>query len=75
MLLILNHKEHINKVSLGGPLSTHRAYHFEISARDLARFGLLYLNHGRWHETMYDHEISRANHKAEFGPLRSVRRA
>jgi CubicO group peptidase (beta-lactamase class C family) len=35
---------------LGGPLSTHRAYHFEISARDLARFGLLYLNHGRWRD-------------------------
>lgn len=33
---------------LGGPISVHRAYHFEISARDLARFGLLYLNHGKW---------------------------
>jgi CubicO group peptidase (beta-lactamase class C family) len=35
---------------LAGPLSVHRAYHFEISARDLARFGLLYLNHGRWRD-------------------------
>jgi CubicO group peptidase (beta-lactamase class C family) len=35
---------------LSGPLSMHRAYHFEISARDLARFGLLYLNHGRWRD-------------------------
>jgi CubicO group peptidase (beta-lactamase class C family) len=35
---------------LSGPLSVHRAYHFEISARDLARFGLLYLNHGRWRD-------------------------
>lgn len=26
----------------------HRAYHFEITARDLARFGLLYLRKGRW---------------------------
>ena len=33
-----------------GPESIHRAYHFEITARDLARFGLLYLNHGRWRE-------------------------
>lgn len=28
---------------LGGPMSVHQAYHFEITARDLARFGLLYL--------------------------------
>jgi CubicO group peptidase (beta-lactamase class C family) len=33
---------------LGGPLSVHSAYHFEITARDLARFGLLYLRRGRW---------------------------
>jgi CubicO group peptidase (beta-lactamase class C family) len=33
---------------LGGPVSIHPAYHFEITARDLARFGLLYLRHGRW---------------------------
>ena len=32
----------------GGPLSIHSAYHFEITARDMARFGLLYLRHGRW---------------------------
>jgi CubicO group peptidase (beta-lactamase class C family) len=32
----------------GGPLSSHPAYHFEITARDMARFGLLYLRHGRW---------------------------
>jgi CubicO group peptidase (beta-lactamase class C family) len=31
-----------------GPISMHRAYHFEITARDLARFGLLYLRKGRW---------------------------
>jgi CubicO group peptidase (beta-lactamase class C family) len=35
---------------LAGPLSMHRAFHFEISAHDLARFGLLYLNHGRWRD-------------------------
>jgi CubicO group peptidase (beta-lactamase class C family) len=33
---------------MDGPISTHRAYHFEITARDLARFGLLYLRKGRW---------------------------
>ncbi len=33
---------------IGGPISMHRAYHFEITARDLARFGLLYLRKGRW---------------------------
>jgi CubicO group peptidase (beta-lactamase class C family) len=32
----------------GGPLSIHPAYHFEITARDMARFGLLYLRLGRW---------------------------
>jgi CubicO group peptidase (beta-lactamase class C family) len=33
---------------MDGPLSMHRAYHFEITARDMARFGLLYLRKGRW---------------------------
>jgi CubicO group peptidase (beta-lactamase class C family) len=28
--------------------SMHPAYPFRMSARDMARFGLLYLNHGRW---------------------------
>ena len=32
----------------GGSLSQYPAYQIEISARDLARFGMLYLNHGRW---------------------------
>ena len=32
----------------GGPPPSHPAYHFEITARDMARFGLLYLRHGRW---------------------------
>lgn len=35
---------------LRGPESDHPAYHMRLSARDLARFGLLYLNEGRWKE-------------------------
>jgi CubicO group peptidase (beta-lactamase class C family) len=31
-----------------GDVSQHPAYMFEMTARDMARFGLLYLNHGRW---------------------------
>jgi CubicO group peptidase (beta-lactamase class C family) len=31
-------------------LSQHPAFHFEVTARDMARFGLLYLRHGRWGE-------------------------
>lgn len=30
------------------PVSVHPAYMFEMTARDLARFGLLFLNGGRW---------------------------
>lgn len=33
-----------------GPESAFPAYPFHMSARDLARFGLLYLHHGRWGE-------------------------
>lgn len=32
----------------GGPISIHRNYMFEMTARDMARFGQLYLCHGRW---------------------------
>jgi CubicO group peptidase (beta-lactamase class C family) len=35
---------------VGGPDSIHPAYVFRMSARDLARYGLLYLRHGRWHD-------------------------
>ena len=31
-----------------GEVSRYPAYMFEMTARDMARFGLLYLNHGRW---------------------------
>lgn len=30
--------------------SIHPAYHFKMSARDTARFGLLYLQDGKWHD-------------------------
>lgn len=33
---------------LRGPDSEHPAYHFHMTARDLARFGLLYLRNGSW---------------------------
>lgn len=32
------------------PISEHPAYHFAMSARDMARFGLLYLRDGRWRD-------------------------
>ena len=32
------------------PVSTHPAYDFRISARDLARFGLLFLHRGDWRD-------------------------
>jgi CubicO group peptidase (beta-lactamase class C family) len=35
---------------VGGPDSVHRVYAFRMSARDLARFGWLYLKKGRWRE-------------------------
>jgi CubicO group peptidase (beta-lactamase class C family) len=33
-----------------GPQSDHAAYPFRMTARDLARFGLLYLREGRWRD-------------------------
>ncbi len=33
-----------------GPISKHRYYQFRMSTRDLARFGLLYLRNGQWHD-------------------------
>jgi CubicO group peptidase (beta-lactamase class C family) len=32
------------------PISKHRYYQFRMSTRDLARFGLLYLRNGQWHD-------------------------
>jgi CubicO group peptidase (beta-lactamase class C family) len=52
----------------GGPLSTHPAYHFEITARDMARFGLLYLRHGRWggKQIMPEAWIEKSSHASEM---------
>ena len=52
----------------GGPLSTHRAYHFEITARDMARFGLLYLRHGRWNGKQIVPEawVEKSTHTSEM---------
>lgn len=36
--------------SIGDGSSLYRAYVFSMSARDLARFGLLFLNQGRWND-------------------------
>jgi CubicO group peptidase (beta-lactamase class C family) len=57
---------------LGGPDSIHRAFLFEISGRDLARFGLLYLRHGRWADKQIIPEAwveksSHANEMVQFG--------
>jgi CubicO group peptidase (beta-lactamase class C family) len=57
---------------LGGTASIHPAYHFEITARDLARFGLLYLRHGRWNNQQVVPEAwieksTHANEMIKFG--------
>jgi CubicO group peptidase (beta-lactamase class C family) len=42
---------YLTSESYGAPdISIHRYYHFRMSARDLARFGLLFLRDGRWRE-------------------------
>ncbi len=52
----------------GGPASIHPTYHFEISARDLARFGLLYLHHGRWNGKQIVPEtwVEKSTHASEM---------
>jgi CubicO group peptidase (beta-lactamase class C family) len=53
---------------LGGPVSIHSAYAFEITARDLARFGLLYLRHGRWNNKQIVPEawVEKSTHASEM---------
>jgi CubicO group peptidase (beta-lactamase class C family) len=57
-----------------GPLSIHRAYHFEISARDLARFGVLYLNRGRWRDGQIvpAEWVDRSSHASEMVSFNGV---
>jgi CubicO group peptidase (beta-lactamase class C family) len=52
----------------GGPASIHPAYHFEITARDLARFGLLYLRRGRWNGKQIVPEawVEKSSHASEM---------
>ena len=52
----------------GGSSSTHPTYHFEITARDLARFGLLYLHHGRWNGKQIVPEawVEKSSHASEM---------
>jgi len=59
---------------LAGPISIHRAYHFEISARDLARFGLLYLNRGRWNgkEIVPAEWVDKSSHASEMVQFHGV---
>lgn len=49
-------------------VSTHPAYMFEMTARDMARFGLLYLNHGRWKKRQVIPEawIEKSTHATEM---------
>lgn len=61
-----------------GPASIYRAYLFFASARDLARFGLLYLHDGRWRGQQIipaawvrdsTRPYSEASHRAGYGYL------
>jgi CubicO group peptidase (beta-lactamase class C family) len=59
---------------LGGPTSVHSAHMFEITARDLARFGLLYLRHGRWNKQQIVPEawIEKSTHANEMLKVNGV---
>jgi hypothetical protein len=52
----------------GEEVSQHPAYMFEMSARDMARFGLLYLNHGRWkkHQIIPEQWVEKSTHATEM---------
>ena len=60
----------------GGPASIHPTYHFEITARDLARFGLLYLHHGRWNGKQIVPEawVEKSSHATEMVSSNGVNR-
>jgi CubicO group peptidase (beta-lactamase class C family) len=58
----------------GGPASIHPTYHFEITARDMARFGLLYERHGRWGRKQIIPEawIEKSTHATEMAKSNGV---
>jgi CubicO group peptidase (beta-lactamase class C family) len=49
-------------------VSMYPGYMFEMTARDMARFGLLYLNHGRWnkHQIIPEAWIVKSSHASEM---------
>ena len=51
-----------------GSVSSHPAYMFEMTARDMARFGLLYLSHGRWkgHQIVPQDWVDKSTHANEM---------
>ena len=56
-----------------GAASVHPAYPIKMSARDLARFALLYLHKGRWHDRQvvpahWIEESTQSYSRSEFGP-------
>jgi CubicO group peptidase (beta-lactamase class C family) len=59
---------------LGGPTSVHSAYMFEITARDLARFGLVYLRRGRWNKEQIvpDAWVGKSTHANEMLKVNGV---
>jgi CubicO group peptidase (beta-lactamase class C family) len=59
---------------IAGPISVHPAYPFEITARDLARFGLLYLRHGRWNDKQIVPEawVEKSSHANEMVKVNGV---
>jgi CubicO group peptidase (beta-lactamase class C family) len=56
---------------LGGPISTQRAYMFEMTARDMARFGQLYLCEGRWgsRQVIPEDWVKKSSHAQEMVKL------
>lgn len=53
---------------VGGTTSIHPAYLFEMTARDMARFGLLYLRHGWWERRQIVPEawVEQSSHASEM---------
>src|SRR5579862_3164226 len=58
----------------GGSTSIYPTYHFEITARDLARFGLLYLRRGRWGSKQIVPEawVEKSSHATEMAKSNGV---